>query len=72
MLKGLLVLLGLLLLGAGGWMQLTKPDYRRVHEFVPVGPPLVSKTEPQPVPNSLIAVCFITGLALLGVGIATK
>jgi hypothetical protein len=43
-----------------------------VHEFVPVGPPLVSKTEPQPVPNSLIAVCFMTGLALLGVGIATK
>jgi len=72
MLKGLLLLLGMLILGAGGWMQLTKPDYRRVHEYVPIGPPLVSKTEPQPVPGSLIAVCFITGLALMGVGVVAK
>jgi hypothetical protein len=72
MLKGLLLLFGMLLLGAGGWMQLTKPDYRRVYEYAPIGPPLASKTEPQPVPGSLIATCFITGLVLMGVGIATK
>ena len=55
-----------------GWMQATNPDYRRIHALVPIGPPVASTTEPQPVPGSLIAICFVSGLLLAGVGVATK
>ena len=71
-LSGLLLVLGIALLGAGGWMQVANPDYRRVHALVPIGPPPASATEPQPVPGSLIATCFVSGLLLLGIGVATK
>jgi hypothetical protein len=71
-LGGLLLVLGFALLGAGGWMQVMKPDYRSVRSVVPVGPPVASTTEPQPVPQSLIVSCFVSGLLLLGVGIAVK
>ena len=71
-LSSLLLVLGLALLGAGGWMQTMKPDYRGIRAVVPIGPPVASATEPQPVPASLIATCFVSGLLLLGIGIATK
>ena len=71
-LKGILLALGIGATCAGGWMQTFKPDYRRVYAIVPVGPPPAKMDEPQPVPGSLIATCFLSGLLLLGVGIATK
>ena len=71
-LGGLLLVLGIALLGAGGWMQTTSPDYRRIHALVPIGPPPAKLDEPQPVPGSLVAACFVSGLLLVGVGVATK
>ena len=71
-LSGILLVLGMGLICAGGWMQTFDPDYRRIHALVPIGPPPAKLDEPQPVPGSLIAVCFVSGLLLLGVGVATK
>ena len=72
LLSGILLVLGIGLVCAGGWMQTFKPDYRRIYALAPVGPPPAKMDEPQPVPGSLIAVCIVSGLLLLGVGVATK
>jgi hypothetical protein len=67
--KSALILIGIALLGIGGWLQSTQPDYNRVRELLHLGNVSVSVREKEPVPGWLIAACFIGGVVTLFTGI---